>query len=922
MLVTGTASAVYSGVKQFYIPTDFLTSGAVISSLNGLTVGTQLFSVGTTGSDFNISSSLSTHVFNLPTASGSVRGALSASDWSAFNAKQYALVDSAGLRSALSDETGGGSAVFGTGPLLDLPRINVYAIGSTLPAAGTSNRIALVTNGSTGSDCVAGGGSFIVLCVDTGSIWTHPGSGIGLTSLNSQTGATQSFSTGSTGVDFTISSSSNVHTFLLPSSSASARGLLTPADWSTFNAKESALTFSTPLSRSTNTVSCPTCLVSTGSYPDPPWITSVAWSKVATAPIVATSGGVRLASTDTVYMGSANPYFSFNAEYDGGWKYGNASPNNYAFVYTRDGNGNMIFASAPTGTSGAAITFDRQWYLMRSGMLAIGGTTSSFPGIDASGAIVRVRLADGSAFARLQAAAASAQNDVVTLNSSGQVDISLMPVASQAEAEAGSLSTNLMTPQRVAQAIEALADNTNSGAGAEIGKTGGRVLRSVLSDDGTMAITQATDEVIVNLNLSSPNTWVAGAKQVFTPSATVAGFAALCAALPSSPANGDYACDSGDSNRVKVYTNGAWLTLSAALADPGSNGIVARTALNTTAARTITGTANEVAVSNGDGVSGNPTISLPSTVDIGSKTTLTHQRGTSLPGTCTVGESYQKTDATAASQWYLCTSTNTWTAQGSGSSYTFTDLLQNSSGTVRFMPWDPSVYFVRDDFLGSNTGANAIGQLSWTNSTIAGGVTITKQSGTWPYNRMARVAVTTGTTGNGGTLLLPDPVPWGAHTGDTVQHWVWVFKLGTASNIRSRIGLFENITNATGSNGVGLRCDTSAGDTNFMFVNTLAASDGTSGAAPTSSGVTCDTNTHVFHLYTDGSTSAKWYFQLDNGTPRCVAASGCDITATPSTGSLYPLISVMTDENSATNKHIDTDFFAGYAKLNATVGLR
>ena len=69
MLVTGTASAVYSGVKQFYIPTDFLTSGAVISSLNGLTVGTQLFSVGTTGSDFNISSSLSTHVFNLPTAS-------------------------------------------------------------------------------------------------------------------------------------------------------------------------------------------------------------------------------------------------------------------------------------------------------------------------------------------------------------------------------------------------------------------------------------------------------------------------------------------------------------------------------------------------------------------------------------------------------------------------------------------------------------------------------------------------------------------------------------------------------------------------------------------------------------------------------------------------------------------------------------
>lgn len=58
-----------------------------ISSLNGLTDNTQYLAVGTTGTDFNISSTTDTHTFNLPTASASNRGALSTTDWSAFNAK-------------------------------------------------------------------------------------------------------------------------------------------------------------------------------------------------------------------------------------------------------------------------------------------------------------------------------------------------------------------------------------------------------------------------------------------------------------------------------------------------------------------------------------------------------------------------------------------------------------------------------------------------------------------------------------------------------------------------------------------------------------------------------------------------------------------------------------------------------------------
>jgi hypothetical protein len=62
-----------------------------LTALNGLTTQVQNLSVGTSGTDFAISSSTDTHTFNLPTASASNRGALSSTDWSTFNNKQNAL---------------------------------------------------------------------------------------------------------------------------------------------------------------------------------------------------------------------------------------------------------------------------------------------------------------------------------------------------------------------------------------------------------------------------------------------------------------------------------------------------------------------------------------------------------------------------------------------------------------------------------------------------------------------------------------------------------------------------------------------------------------------------------------------------------------------------------------------------------------
>ena len=58
-----------------------------INTLNGLTDSVQYFSIGTSGTSFNISSVGDTHTFNLPTASSLNSGALSSTDWTTFNNK-------------------------------------------------------------------------------------------------------------------------------------------------------------------------------------------------------------------------------------------------------------------------------------------------------------------------------------------------------------------------------------------------------------------------------------------------------------------------------------------------------------------------------------------------------------------------------------------------------------------------------------------------------------------------------------------------------------------------------------------------------------------------------------------------------------------------------------------------------------------
>ena len=149
-----------------------------------------------------------------------------------------------------------GSAILslGAGNVISFDRLtSIYSIGANGfdfnthilidDTVGSKNIQLNSTNGVIISN-LATGGTEMVVADSTGLLSKQAIPTGGITTLNTLTATTQTFATGSTGTDFNISSSTSTHTFNIPTASASNRGLLSTTDWSTFNSKEPAITWS------------------------------------------------------------------------------------------------------------------------------------------------------------------------------------------------------------------------------------------------------------------------------------------------------------------------------------------------------------------------------------------------------------------------------------------------------------------------------------------------------------------------------------------------------------------------------------------------------------------------------------------------------------------------------------------------------
>jgi hypothetical protein len=194
-----------------------------ITALNGLTAQVQYFQTGTSGTDFNISSTTATHTFNIPDASATARGLITTGTQTIAGTKTF------------NDATKNNGGIF-------LQNASSNSLAGYMNLGGLTNGLKFTSGG--------GVSNTFTLPSATGYTFTFPNATGTLALTSDLTGGTvtsvAALTIGTSGTDLSSSVANStttpVITLNVPTASATNRGALSSADWTTFNNKQSALT--------------------------------------------------------------------------------------------------------------------------------------------------------------------------------------------------------------------------------------------------------------------------------------------------------------------------------------------------------------------------------------------------------------------------------------------------------------------------------------------------------------------------------------------------------------------------------------------------------------------------------------------------------------------------------------------------------
>lgn len=400
-----------------------------LTALNGLTAQVQNFATGTSGTDFSISSSGSIHTFNLPTASATNRGLLSAADWSTFNGKQNSIT-------LTTSGTSGAATLVGS--TLNIPNYSTGVANAYVPYVGAIGSVTLGYNSLSASQInIDGasptGGSYLGFkhstSVNTGtdgytSIYTFGTNTIAFKSVSG--GNSKDFSFSMVGItpnvaggrqytlpdaSGTLALTSDLGNYIQGSGTADSipkftgtRTLANSAirdttstvviskNVSVDNGASQAINLTPASGGTTNRIettgTLPLSLVTSGSS------ITLAAGGVTPQITLTSAGNVGIGVTPSAWSGivrgfqvgqgasfSANTattdaYMTSNCYYDGStWRY--IKSGEFALSYdARGGTGDYVWQTAPSGTAGAAFTFTDRFRISSTGAATFSSSVS------------------------------------------------------------------------------------------------------------------------------------------------------------------------------------------------------------------------------------------------------------------------------------------------------------------------------------------------------------------------------------------------------------------------------------------------------------------------------------------------------------------------------------------------------------------